>query len=294
MPGTPNEGRPDFEARVSMRRRRRRLYNLTTCLFILFFLIFLGATIGVGIQIYQDWHDAKLYAGLTQLVTEPPETEPLMTDPDDVPQETELPGETEPVSPTEPGILPKYAVVYQMNEDMFGWLSIDGTSFNYPVMHTPEDEEYYLRRGFDRKSSRSGVPFMDADCETGCGNYLIYGHNMNNGTMFAPLISYQDQAFWKKHPVIGFDTLYEEGAYEVIAAFYSRVFYKYETDVFRYYEYHDLTDPEVFQEYVEQVKKLSIYDTGVDAEYGDQLITMITCSYGHKNERFVVVARKQQ
>ena len=289
MPGTSNKERPDFEERARVRRRRTRMYILTTILFVLFFLIFLGASLGIALQIYQDWHDAELYSGLSQLVTDPPETNPSMTDP----QDPHASGEMATEEPTEPGILPKYETVYHMNEDMFGWLSIDGTTFNYPVMHTPEDEEYYLRRGFDHGSSRSGVPFLDADCETGCGNYLIYGHNMNNGTMFAQLLSYQDQAYWKVHPVINFDTLYEEGEYEVISAFYSRVFNKDETNVFRYYDYHDLTDPEVFQEYVEQVQSLSIYDTGIDAEYGDELITLITCSYGGKNERFVVVARKQ-
>lgn len=269
------------------------MYTLTTVLFVVFFLIFLCAALGVALQIYQDWHDAELYAGLSQLVTDPPETEPAVTDPEQAPKNPQSPGENAPEEHTEPGILPKYETVYRMNEDMFGWLSIDGTDFNYPVMHTPEDGEYYLRRGFDQNYSRSGVPFLDADCETGLGNYLIYGHNMNNGTMFAKLLSYQDQSYWKVHPVISFDTLYEEGDYEVIAAFYSRVFYKYETNVFRYYDYHDLTDPEVFQEYVDQVKMMSIYDTGIDAEYGDELLTLITCSYGSKNERFVVVARKQ-
>lgn len=294
MANIPNDAQNERIQRIKGRRRRRRMYNLTTVLFILFLLIFLGATAGVALQIYQDWHDAQLYAELSELVTDPPETDPPATEPGISEQEPIGPTETGPQTPAEPGILPKYQTVYQMNGDMFGWVSIDGTGFNYPVMHTPEDEEYYLRRGFDHGYSRSGVPFMDADCVTGCGNYLIYGHNMNNGTMFAQLISYEREAFWREHPVICFDTLYEKGDYEVISAFYSRVFYRYETNVFRYYDYHDLTDPEAFQEYVDRVKDMSLYDTGIEAEYGDELITLITCSYGHKNERFVVVARKQQ
>lgn len=263
-------------------------------MFLLFFLIFLVSAGLMALQIYQDRKDAELYSELSQLVTDPTEPgsdglQPEETEiPDSLPEGSEGSAESQG-----PAVLAKYQNVYGMNQDLFGWLSIGGTTFNYPVVHTPEDEEYYLRRGFDGSASRSGVPFLDADCKTGCGNYLVYGHNMNNGTMFAQLLPYEKEAFWREHPVISFDTLYEEGDYEVIGAFYSRVFYQYEQNVFRFYNYHDLTNPEVFREYVDQVKAASIYDTGIDADYGDELITLITCSYGRKHERFVVVARKQ-
>lgn len=293
MPSMPNDSQSEWNERIRKIRRRNRLYTLSRILFLLFFLVFLVSATVIGIQFYLDWRDAELYAGLSSMVTDP-------TEPSTVPQQASSEA-TEPIpnssseatEPLEGGVLPKYQTVYGMNDDMFGWISIKGLTFNYPVMHTPEDEEYYLRRGFDREYSRNGVPFMDADCQTDCGNYLIYGHNINNGTMFAQLLAYEEEAFWKEHPVISFDTLYEEGEYEVMSVFYSRVFYRYETDVFRFYEYHDLTDPEVFREYVDQVKALSLYDMGVDAAYGDELITLITCSYGTKHERFVIVARKQ-
>lgn len=293
MPSMSNDIQPEIRQRIARIRWRKRLYTLSRLLFLLFFAVFLTTAVGTAAMIRQDRQDAEMYAGLSGLVTDPPETEaPVMQEPtegrDMTPEES-----TAPLGPLEPGILAKYQTVYSMNGDMFGWLSIAGTSFNYPVMHTPEDEEYYLRRGFDRGYSRAGVPFLDADCETGCGNYLIYGHNINNGTMFEQLLAYEEEAYWKEHPVIGFDTLYEEGEYEILSVFYSRVFYQYETNVFRYYNYHDLTDPEVFREYVEQVKAMSLYDTGVEAGYGDELITLITCSYGRKHERFVIVARKQ-
>ena len=87
-------------------------------------------------------------------------------------------------------ILPEYEVLYEKNHDLFGWVQIEGTKLNYPVMVTPDAPEYYLHRDFDRQESSSGVPFLDEDCLVGEGNYLVYGHNMNAGTMFAPLISY--------------------------------------------------------------------------------------------------------
>lgn len=83
----------------------------------------------------------------------------------------------------------------EQNPDFFGWISIEGTELNYPVMHTPKDEEYYLRRDFNGEDSQSGVPFLSASCYEGCGNYLIYGHNMKNGSMFATLLAYADRDF---------------------------------------------------------------------------------------------------
>lgn len=296
MSNLQRSNQSDRAEQTKRNRNRRRLYTLTRFLFLAFFLVFLGALGAIAVQTWQDWHDAEAFAGLNELVTDPTILEnPEQTDPEH-PEETTSPKATEPenAAPSEPQILPRYQTVYGMNQDMFGWISIEGLPFSYPVMHTPEDEEYYLRRGFDREYARSGVPFLDADCQIGCGNYLIYGHNMTNGTMFAQLLAYEDEEFWKEHPVIRFDTLYEEGEYEVIAAFYSRVFYKFERDVFRFYEYSDLTDPDDFSRYVGEVLDLALYDTDADVRYGDELITLITCSYVNRieNERFVVVARK--
>lgn len=101
-----------------------------------------------------------------------------------------------------PAVLPEYAALYRENPDLFGWVQIPDTDLSYPVMYTPEDPEYYLRRAFDGSDSDSGVPFLDGDCTEDGGNYLIYGHNMNAGTMFALLPSYARQDFWEEHPVI--------------------------------------------------------------------------------------------
>ena len=195
--------------------------------------------------------------------------------------------------PTEvPPMLEAYARLYQRNHDIFGWITIEGTKVDFPVMHTPRDPEYYLHKSFNRTYAYSGVPFMDSLCFPGCGNYIIYGHHMKNGTMFAPIVGYAEEAFWQEHPVIYFDTLYEMGAYEIVGVFYSRVFAPEETDVFRYYLYNDLRDPANFADYMAQVRAAALYDTGVVVEYGDQLITLSTCEYSEKDNRFIVVARK--
>ncbi len=107
---------------------------------------------------------------------------------------------SDPVQPQEPSetdaASSPYAALKEQNPDFFGWISIEGTELNYPVMHTPEDEEYYLRRDFNGEDSQSGVPFLSASCYEGCGNYLIYGHNMKSGSMFATLLAYADRDFW--------------------------------------------------------------------------------------------------
>lgn len=191
-----------------------------------------------------------------------------------------------PVSP--------YAVLKEENDDLFGWVKIAGTMVDYPVMYTPQEPEYYLRRDFDKNASISGVPFLDGNYIEGGNHYLIYGHNMKNGTMFRDLLNYAEPQFCEEHPTITFDTLQEDGIYTVIGAFYSKVYYQKEQDVFRFYAYPDLSTPEVFQEYIDNVAVASIYDTGETAEYGDTLLTLVTCSYHTENGRFVVVARKSQ
>lgn len=161
-----------------------------------------------------------------------------------------------------------------------------------PVMHTAQDEEYYLRRAFDRSNSVSGTPFLAAGCFTGCGNYIIYGHNMKDGSMFAALLNYADDTFWEEHPTIRFDTLEETGTYQVLAAFYIDVSLSEDGVAFPFYEYTGLRDEAIFQEYLAQVGDRALYSTGVTAEFGEQLLTLSTCSYNTSDERFVVVAKQ--
>ena len=215
-------------------------------------------------------------------------------DPDGNPEQITSPVVAEPTAEadTEPVILPEYAALYEQNNDLFGWLRIDDTPINYPVMHTPDEPQYYLRRAFDKSDAQSGTPFLDAACFEGCGNYILYGHHMKNETMFGTLPKYEDKEYWEQHRTICFDTLYEHGEYEVIAAFYGKAIAKGDPG-FWYYQYTDLTDTAVFEEYMEQVSAAAIYDTGITAEYGDELITLSTCSYHTTDGRFVVVAKKK-
>lgn len=191
-----------------------------------------------------------------------------------------------------PEILPQYAQLAAQNPEMVGWIRIEDTKLNYPVMHTPEDPEKYLHLSFKEKYSYPGLPFIDAKCTMDSDNLLIYGHNMPNGTMFRSLLQYKKEDYWKKHPTICFDTLYEEQEYEVLAAFYDRVYYKTE-DVFKFYQFIDAEDEQDFDNAIAQFKSKALYDTGITAAYGDKLITLVTCAYHTDNGRFVVVARRK-
>ena len=230
---------------------------------------------------------------LQNMMEEPtePSTEPsTTTEPE--PSESEEPT-TEPEK--EWIMLENMAELYAQNPEIVGWLKIEDTKIDYPVMHTPEDEDKYSRLGFDQNYLLSGLPILDKDNvldrEDESKSLIIYGHNMGNGTAFGQLKKYADKEFWEEHPYISFSTLYEERTYEVVAAFYDRIYYNYE-QVFKFYFF---TDPETAEEYEEanaEYHRKAEYDTGIDIQDGDRLITLVTCAYHTENGRFVVVARE--
>jgi len=195
----------------------------------------------------------------------------------------------------EPSMLPNLAPLYAQNPDLAGWLSIEGTEIDYPVMFRPEDEGYYLSHNFDGEKDKSGALLIQAGCDpfTLGGNIIIHGHNMKSGKMFGDLDEYKKEAYWKEHPVIRFDTLYERGEYEIVAVFLSKVYRKNE-DVFKYYQFFGANTQAEFDEFYSNIKALALYDTGVSADYGDSFITLSTCAYHVENGRLVVVARKVQ
>lgn len=187
----------------------------------------------------------------------------------------------------------KFQDLIRSNRDFYGWIRIEGTPVDYPVMWTPDEPDYYLHHDFYGKESKSGVPYIGKNCSPGCDNTILYAHNMKNGTMFAALLNYADENYYRKHPTIVFDTIEQDGLYDIIAVFREKVHYSDETGVFRYYNYCGELDKEQFDEYVDRIKEISFYDTGITAAYGQKLLTLSTCSYHTENGRFVVVAVKR-
>lgn len=185
----------------------------------------------------------------------------------------------------------QYQKLFDKNNDMVGWIAIDGTNIQYPVMYTPDRPDFYLKRSFEKEYSSYGVPYIAEHCNPNepSDNLVIYGHHMNNGTMFSDLMKYTDKKFYENHKKIQFDTLTEHAEYEVVAVFKTTV---YDNKGFKYYEFASAETPGDFEAYVSECRALSLYDTGVTAVYGDKLITLSTCEYSAKNGRLVVVAKK--
>ena len=210
-----------------------------------------------------------------------------------VPQETSEPAEELTTEPEElsPPLLEKYAALYEENHDLIGWLSIEGMVIDYPVMKC-EDDEYYLHHDFYGNDSKYGCLYVRgvADVDTPGTNFIIYGHNMKDGSMFGDLDLYRRESFCREHPTISFDTLYEERTYEVLAVFRSQV-YHFGEDAFKYYQFYEAQTQEEFAYFYENIKELALYDTGVTAEFGDTFLTLSTCAYHVEDGRFVVVAK---
>lgn len=186
-----------------------------------------------------------------------------------------------------------YADSFLANDDMAAWLVVPGTNIDYPVMWTPFDENYYLYRDFEEKDNTNGCLLLDTDSSLDplTTNLIIHGHNMKSGAMFGNLTDYEDKDYYDKHKEIILHTKKEQKNYEIIAVFRSQV-YKKTDDVFKFYKFFEANTQEEFDDFYNNIKELSIYDTGVTATYGDHFITLSTCVYHVQNGRFVVIAKE--
>lgn len=192
---------------------------------------------------------------------------------------------------SESTILPEYQAVYELNPDMVGWIKIEGTKVDYPVMQTPDNEDYYLYHNFNKEWSLWGAIYAREECDifTPSDNITLYGHHMRDGSMFAQLDKFKNKSFWEEHKTFTFDTLYEHHTYEIIAVFKTSAI---TGEGFAYHKFSQASSEEEFNEFISTVKSLQFYDTGVTAEYGDMLLTLSTCEYTLEEGRFVVVAKR--
>lgn len=219
------------------------------------------------------------------LPTEPPRVETLwsMMASDATPNQT----------PTYP-YADKNALNYDGNEDMIGWLSISGSGIDYPVMQTPDYPDYYLVRDFFKQPSTYGCPYVQSNCDLKkpSDNIIIYSHYMKDGTMFAELEKYKDKDFYKKHKDITFEIDGKIYVYEIMSVI-AQPFTTEDDKTFKFYEFVDAYDPRSFNLFVFESKDLSLYDTGVNAQFGDKLLTLAASEYNANNERFIVIAKRK-
>ena len=182
----------------------------------------------------------------------------------------------------------------QENSDVVGFLEIENTNISYPVVQG-NDNEYYMTHNYKKEKSKNGAIFLDKDYDWNIpsNNYLIYGHNLNNGTMFQELLKYANESYYKEHPTISFTTADEEGVYDIISVFRSKVYYTSD-NVFKYYFFINPKTKEEYNDYIKNIKEISLYNIEQTSDYGAQLITLSTCSYHVKDGRFVIVGAKKE
>ncbi len=218
---------------------------------------------------------------ITPKVTITPSIPPVTKEPVIVAPEEELP-------------LEKFSHLLELNPDVKGWIQIEGTNINYPVLQsTKEDPEYYLTRNIKKEEDRFGSIFLDinTNIETPTQSLLIHGHNMStSGTMFHELMNYNDFDFLINYPLIQFDTLYEESYWKIFSVLKTNGSSAKE-ELFDY-QRGSFLDSSDFLNFVYQIKVRSIFNIPLKISKEDQILLLSTCSYELPNYRTVIVAKK--
>ena len=267
------------------KRKKKLIYNI--CM-VLFASIFIGCLIYLINYFWQSKKSEDKVSDLKELIVETEVEE--VTEADGTPV---IIDSVDFVNVDGVSVQTKFVEIYKRNSDFIGWITIEGTEIDYPVMQTMDDEEFYIHRDFDKEYSSAGTLFIDtlSSVTKPTDNIVIYGHNMKTGKMFHDLLEYESEEFYKEHKFIRFDTIYGNGTYEVIAAYRTEIF-PVDYTGFKYYQFFDAESESEFYDYVENSKNLTYYDIPVTAEYGDTLLTLSTCAYHVDEGRFVVVAKK--
>ena len=193
--------------------------------------------------------------------------------------------------------LKRIAQIKKLKEEyknIIGWIEIKDTNISYPVVQG-EDNEFYLTHDYKGDKAERGAIFLDSnyDWNISGNNFMIYGHYMLNDEMFTDLTKYVKEDFYKEHPIIRFTTESEDAEYDIIAVFRSRVYNKSDKNVFKYYHFINSKSEKEYNNFIKNIKEASLYEIEETAKYGDQLITLTTCSYHTEDGRFVVVGRKK-
>lgn len=199
-----------------------------------------------------------------------------------------------PATPTAPPMLGELVALYEQNKHLVGWIQIEDTNVDYPVLQTPNTPEwisYYLYRDFYGKDDKHGSIYAREACDVfrPSDNLVLYGHNMADFSMFGDLYQYESEQFYKGHKYIRFDTLYQRNVYEIFAVFHTSGTYGVG---FSYHLFNDAKNAQEFDDFISKCKELSFYDTGITPQYGDKLLTLSTCDFHIDNGRLVVLARR--
>jgi sortase B len=293
-----------MEEKKKVNRKKILYYSLLG----LFSLVFICSAIYIGSYLWGSYQAKSDYDDLAdirdQYLEQQPTTQPVTTDPPETtvspettvaPEATTQPpagtdDPTEPPVTTEPGeptILPELEQLYEMNNDLVGWICIPNTKLNYPVLQTPNDANYYLYRDFYKNNSRWGAIYANELCNINApsDNVTLYGHNMKDNSMFGILDNYQRKSYWEEHSTFTFDTLYERRTYKIFAVFRTTAIAE---SGFQYHNFIDASSEKEFNKFISRIKRLDYYDTGITPVYGDKIVCLSTCEYTQAHGRFVV------
>ncbi|MCR5641159.1 MAG: class B sortase [Lachnospiraceae bacterium] len=200
-----------------------------------------------------------------------------------------------PVDPSTLTVLPEYEEFLAQNPDLVGWLTIQGTNVDYPVVQKADDNEYYLNHSFDYSENSAGSIYVDyrSDIVNPNTNTMVYGHNMKNGTMFGSLKNYLEEDFFKEYRYIQFNTIYEHRLYQVVCVGLSDVAYQDE-DSYRYYDFIQANNMEEWEAFVSNVESLAIYKSDITLAPEDEILTLSTCNSYTEDGRLFIVAKRIQ
>lgn len=241
---------------------------------VLLFLVTIVSCIMIAdtmIRSNAEIEDFESLSALTKIPTESTE------------EETSIPPDEPPETEPEPIFTRNLSPLFEKNNDCIGWICIPDTAVDYPVMHTPQDQEKYLHKNFDRKYSASGVPFMQGNNTLESDNIIIYGHNMKNGTMFSAITRYREKTFYAKHPTIEFETGQGLKLYTVFAVAQIK-----NTD--SWYNFTVAADEADYENQIALIREAALYTTDINPTYGQQLLTLSTCYGKSKSDRLIVIA----
>ena len=187
----------------------------------------------------------------------------------------------------------KYEALFEQNNDFIGWIKIDDTDVDLPVMQREGDNSYYLKHDLDGNWDDLGLPYLDYECDIQQSRHLIlYGHNMGVGdtVRFSSLQNYREPEYYQEHPVIELDNL-NGGQYYKIVAVYAITTRESDGDVFHFNQYVNFADDAAEQEYLDEVAKRAFYTTGDYARADERLLTLCTCTYEMSDARLLIMAR---
>lgn len=274
---------------------RKAVFWLSAC-------VFAGCLVWMGTELYSRFQTQQKYEDITSQYNNTPRRQTTTAKADDSSAEYGEPSTEEATYE----LLPGAANLLEMSEDVVGYISIPDTVVNYPIMQNVEDsegEEYFLYHDFYGNDSHLGSIFLDFRCNFDVvgedkklavptsENLIVYGHNMKDESMFGSLRKYrEDENYYETHPLIEVNSNYETYTFKIFGYFIADAVDNTDTR-FEYWNYIELDDEERFYEYVNEVKRRTLRITDVDVEYGDQLLTLSTCSNVISNGRLVVVAR---